>query len=465
MDKSLIRRWLFGLSVIAILPLSVLAQTEFVYLNNGSSGNSVSGFSVSKDGTLIELPGSPFQTGGWGFSGGDILVVRGFLYVVNTNSGNISASSIDPLTGNLTEVPGSPFSVPTESFGTPRTLAATPDGKFLIVNSAVPGTISILNIASDGSLAPVTAQPFHVGEIIRQIKVSPDGKFLAAAVYSRSSIVMLNIAADGTLTPVPGSPFPTTHAFAFASAIDFSCDGSTLFVGNATISPPLIDVFSVGSSGALTPVTGSPFRPGAGADSGIVQMGPNNQYFFVTNFESATVTVFRVRPDRSLEPVSGSPFQAGGLAPSGISINQSGTVLVVVINGSPLLDAGVGAFKIAPDGTLIPVTGSPFKLNIPAYNTRLSSITSYPVHDCALRVDGISVKGKKLFVAGQNFDNGSVILLNGEPQNTKNDAENWTTTLIGKKSGKNVRIGDKIQALTSNGRLSPVFTVASLAFP
>jgi hypothetical protein len=193
-------------------------------------------------------------------------------------------------------------------------------------------------------------------------------------------------------------------------------------------------------------------------------MGPNNQYFFVTNFESATVTVFRVRPDRSLEPVSGSPFQAGGPAPMGISINQSGTVLVVVINGSPLLDAGVGAFKIARDGTLTAVTGSPFKLRLPAFNKRLSSITSYPVHDCSLRVDGISVKGKKLFVAGQNFDNGSVILLNGEPQRTKNDAENWTTTLIGKKSGKDVRIGDKIQVLTSNGRLSPVFTVASLGF-
>src|SRR5262249_28801939 len=274
MDRSLIRRCLFGLGVVAILPLSVFAQTEFVYLNNGSPGNSVSGFSVGKDGILSELPGSPFQTGGLGFSGGDVLVVRGFLYVVNTNSGSVSASSINPLTGNLTQVPASPFQIPTEFFGTGRTLAATPDGKFLIVNSAVPGTISVMDIASDGSLTPGPGQPFHVGEIIRQIKVSPDGKFLAAAVYSRSSIVMLNIAGDGTLTPVPGSPFSTNHAFAFASALDFSCDGTTLFVGNATISPPLIDIFSVGSSGALTPITTSPFSAGAGADSAIVQMGP-----------------------------------------------------------------------------------------------------------------------------------------------------------------------------------------------
>jgi 6-phosphogluconolactonase (cycloisomerase 2 family) len=273
---------------------------------------------------------------------------------------------------------------------------------------------------------------------------------------------MLNIADDGTLTPVPGSPFSTTHAFAFAYTLDFSCDGNTLFVGNATTSPPLIDVFSVGNSGALTPLPGSPFSPGVAADSGVIQLGPNNQYLFVTNLESATVTVFHVRPDRSLEPVSGSPFPAGGLAPAGITINQSGTVLVVVMNGSPTLGAGVGAFKIAPDGSLTAVTGSPFKLRLPAFDTRLSTIASYPVRDCTLRVDGVSVSGKKLFVAGQNFDNGSLILLNGEPQKTKNDGENWTTTLIGKKSGKNVRIGDKIQVLTANGRLSPVFIVTSL---
>ena len=69
-----------------------------------------------------------------------------------------------------------------------------------------------------------------------------------------------------------------------------------------------------------------------------------------------------------------------------------------------------------------------------------------------------SVQGKKLFVQGENFGPGAVILLNGEEQKTRNDEANPQATVIGKKAGKKIRPGDKLQVQNSNGTLSEEFT-------
>jgi N-acetylneuraminic acid mutarotase len=70
-----------------------------------------------------------------------------------------------------------------------------------------------------------------------------------------------------------------------------------------------------------------------------------------------------------------------------------------------------------------------------------------------------SVAGKKLFVVGENFAPGAVILINGLEQMTSNDSENPQTRLIGKKAGKkkNLKPGDSIQVRNPNGTTSQEF--------
>ena len=75
----------------------------------------------------------------------------------------------------------------------------------------------------------------------------------------------------------------------------------------------------------------------------------------------------------------------------------------------------------------------------------------------APKIIGASVMGKKLIVGGENFDDGAVIVLNGEEQKTANDGQNPKTTLIGKKAGKKVKAGDHIQVRNPDGTLSEVF--------
>jgi len=62
-------------------------------------------------------------------------------------------------------------------------------------------------------------------------------------------------------------------------------------------------------------------------------------------------------------------------------------------------------------------------------------------------------KGRKLILTGERFMEGAVILLDGEPQKTRNDDLSPSTTLIGKKAGD--RIPDyavvTLQVQSSNG--------------
>ena len=77
------------------------------------------------------------------------------------------------------------------------------------------------------------------------------------------------------------------------------------------------------------------------------------------------------------------------------------------------------------------------------------------------RIIGASVAGKKLIVVGENFVSGEVILINGEEQTTRNDGQNPQTTLIGKKAGKKIKPGDRVQVRNPDGTISQAFTFTS----
>jgi hypothetical protein len=69
------------------------------------------------------------------------------------------------------------------------------------------------------------------------------------------------------------------------------------------------------------------------------------------------------------------------------------------------------------------------------------------------RITNARVKGRKLILSGENFADGSVILLNGEPQKTRNDEGSPSSILIAKKAGSNIPDGSavNIQVQSGNG--------------
>jgi hypothetical protein len=68
----------------------------------------------------------------------------------------------------------------------------------------------------------------------------------------------------------------------------------------------------------------------------------------------------------------------------------------------------------------------------------------------APRISGASISGNKLIIDGDNFDQGTTLLINGEEQKTKNDEASPITRLIGKKAGKRIPAGQTVRIRVRN---------------
>ena len=75
---------------------------------------------------------------------------------------------------------------------------------------------------------------------------------------------------------------------------------------------------------------------------------------------------------------------------------------------------------------------------IAGFNAGSFGVKAYVVQspDNQPRIFSARVKGKKLILTGENFAPGAVVLIDGQPQKTRNDEGSPSTTLIAKKAGK-----------------------------
>ncbi len=108
-----------------------------------------------------------------------------------------------------------------------------------------------------------------------------------------------------------------------------------------------------GDDGSLTPLPGSPFLTGGtgwldttysvGPDDadGIMAVDPIGGVLFVPNGGSKSVAALRMHADGSLTPVSGSPFAVQGNTPNSLGLRAR--TLVVVDNGDDPKQAGQGS--------------------------------------------------------------------------------------------------------------------------
>jgi hypothetical protein len=201
-----------------------------------------------------------------------------FAYVVNVclnlsfgcvPNGTVSAYTIDSTTGALSPVPGSPFATGAD----PESVAVDPSGKFAYVTS-YSGTVSVYTINSiTGDLIPAPGSPFAANLSPVSVAVDPSGKFAYVANYcgnggcSIGAVSAFNInTTTGALTPVPGSPY-ATGAVPNTVAVDpsgkFVYVASQCAVGSCSRGIGIVSAYAINSaSGALTPVIGSPFFAG-----------------------------------------------------------------------------------------------------------------------------------------------------------------------------------------------------------
>jgi 6-phosphogluconolactonase (cycloisomerase 2 family) len=139
------------------IPITNATSQVAAYVKNGQTGalSAAAGSPLAED-----LPGGAMAIDGLGR----------FLFVINTSSSNISMFQIDQSNGSLTQVPASPFSTgPTENPGmapkSPVCLAAEKSGQFLYVgyqfgNLPNAGAVNEYLIdAASRQLVPLSGQP------------------------------------------------------------------------------------------------------------------------------------------------------------------------------------------------------------------------------------------------------------------------------------------------------------------
>ena len=127
--------------------------------------------------------------------------------------------------------------------------------------------------------------------------------FVYVANFGDNTISAYRIGESGALTPVTGSPFPALGPFSVA-ADPF---GRFLYVANTNFNT--VSAYRIGEKGTLTPVAGSPFPAGFGPFS--VTVDPLGRFVYVPNLGSGNVSGYRIGKNGAFKPIEGSPFQAG----------------------------------------------------------------------------------------------------------------------------------------------------------
>jgi 6-phosphogluconolactonase len=237
---------------------------------------------LGQNGVLQQTASSP-MTINTAFQGLAMDPLGQFLYSVDQFGGSIGVFALDQ-NGN----PGSPTSVAT-GLTNPTEMAIDSTGAFLFVlnGGSPPGMINMyaINRSTTGVPGALTlvGTPATGGSDDQSMTLTPNGQFLY--VFSLKSIYAYNVTATG-LTPATGSPFTGllgTSNNGEQAAVDPS--GKYLYV--TAQGPDAIYGFSIGASGALTPLASSPFAASSLPDQ--INIDPSGSFVFVANREDAWV--------------------------------------------------------------------------------------------------------------------------------------------------------------------------------
>src|SRR5206468_1456463 len=106
------------------------------------------------------------------------------------------------------------------------------------------------------------------------------------------------------------SPFATEPFPCCSVAVDPT--GKFAYVTNSgTHGDNTVSGYTINATtGALTPIPGSPFA--AGLNPLFVVVDPTGKFAYVTNFSDNTVSGYTIDATGALTPIPGSPFATGG---------------------------------------------------------------------------------------------------------------------------------------------------------
>lgn len=253
-----------------------------------------------------------------------------YLYLPFGDINGVQALAINNSTGALTSITGSPFALPG---GTADAAVPDPKGRFLFVGSEGIGSISVFQIASDGSLSLTAGSPFTSFNLQSADSMAVDGtgKFLyVGQINSTTPVDVFSIDQNtGALSEL--GPFALGVAQLRTDPTGKWLFGTAEIFDQATLATDQhVYVFSIDpTSGAPTPVAGSPFTT-SGAPFDVI-VHPNGKFIYTTGVNPTTGSLtpiegFQVDSTTgNLTALPGSPFS--GLLGAYCKLDPSGGTL------------------------------------------------------------------------------------------------------------------------------------------
>jgi 6-phosphogluconolactonase (cycloisomerase 2 family) len=245
---------------------------KFLYIPDGYE---IFGYKIAANGSLHTLTGSPFAL----YGGSTMVFTPNGKFAYSNLEGEFS---MNPTTGVLAGIGSA------DTGGEHVYVAMNPAGSFVYVLNG-DTTISVFSInQTSGVLTEIPGSPFASGEThLDSEVVSPDGKFLFVTTQpftppqGSTAVFGINFT-TGALTPVTGSPFSTPTG---GNGIAVDPSGKFLYLGGNNLSAYSIN----GATGALIPVTGSPYTLPEFANS--VTIDPSGKFLYVSIDFSSTGAV------------------------------------------------------------------------------------------------------------------------------------------------------------------------------
>ncbi len=174
------------------------------------------------------------------------------------------------------------------------------------------------------------------------------GRFAYVANKLSNSISAYMVSSTtGALTPVAGSPFVSTGSQ--PDSVWVGPGGNFLYVANSGSND--LSLFSISGTGLLNPLGTVP----TGVAPNHIVVDPTGSYLYVSNYSSNDISAYAINASNGgLTEISGSPFPVG-VAPTSLAIN--GQFLYVANYGS----RSVSVLQVSSsNGALSDVAGSPF---------------------------------------------------------------------------------------------------------
>jgi 6-phosphogluconolactonase len=339
---------------------------DYLYVANGSN-TFIAGFSVGTNGALTVLSNSPYNNGVAAQSLA-ITPTNSLLYAATTNG--IYAYVINS-NGSLT-VANSGSPVAQDVVATSMQVDST--GNYLLAAgigiSAGAQAIGIYSInASTGVLTALTGSPLalYTGNASTATVVTPT----AMLITPNNSYVYVSLQTLGVqvLTLGTGGALSTGNAATFlpplktsVSPADYglASDPNSKFLFVAELNTGL-RVLSIGTSGTLNEISGSPYATGTGPTG--VAVDTSGSYVYVTNKGSNNISAFSLTAaSGKLAVISGSPFSSGGQLPIAL-VNENQKLFMAVINSGSNGSSGnndlqIFKFDTTTDGKLDPVANA-----------------------------------------------------------------------------------------------------------